>query len=67
MLAAAIVLTEDEQLYGIARAVLQIDNHKVLLNSLYPTCTLFAMYAMGNYLNHKFNLYIRPFGVSKKK
>lgn len=60
----AIVLTEDEQLFGLCKSVLQLRTHRVLLNSLFPSFSLLSMYTIGTYLNLRMNLLAGPFSVS---
>lgn len=64
MLQDSLVLTEDEQIFGMARSILQIKSHKLLLTSLYAPVTLIIVYTMGAHLNQRGNLYARPLGVS---
>lgn len=59
-LADALVLTEDEQIFGMARSVLQVKSHKLLLSSLYGPGVLFSIYALGSTINRRGNLYVRP-------
>lgn len=60
----ALVLTEDEQIFGISRSILQIKSHKLLISSLYGPLSIFSVYNVGAYLNKRGNLYVRPLGVS---
>lgn len=64
MLQESLVLTEDEQIFGMARSMLQIKTHKLLLTSLYAPVSLFFVYTLGSHLNQRGNLYVRPLGVS---
>lgn len=59
----ALVLTEDEQIFGIARSILQSKTHKLLLTSVYAPIALFTVYAMGATINRRGNLYARPLGL----
>lgn len=56
----SLVLTEDEQIFGITREMMQLRYNNVLLNSLYPTITLSMMYAMTTTLNSKMRLFYKP-------
>lgn len=59
----AIVLSEDEQLFALARSVLESLNKPILLTSIYPSAIFVLMYTLGKLLNMRLNLYIRPFMV----
>lgn len=59
----ALVLTEDEQIFGVARSILQVKSHKLLLTSLYAPVSLFIVYALGSSINRRRNLYARPLGM----
>lgn len=60
----ALLLTEDEQIFGIARSILQISSHKLFITSLYAPAVLFSAYGLASTLNRRGNLYARPLGVS---
>lgn len=47
LLEESLVLKEDEQIFGIARELVQLRTNKVLLNSIYPTATIFFMYTLA--------------------
>ncbi|XP_034476769.1 transmembrane protein 177 [Drosophila innubila] len=59
LLEEAIVLTEDEQVFGLSKAVLQLQTHRVLLNSIFPSVSFLMVYTMGRYLNMRLNLFAR--------
>lgn len=59
MLEEALVLSEDEQIFGMCRTILQLQTHRVMLNSVFPSVSFLAIYSVGNYLNTKMNLYAR--------
>lgn len=59
----ALVLTEDEQIFGIARSILQVKSHKLLLGSLYAPITLYTVYGMGSAINRRGQLYARPLAM----
>ncbi|XP_011197420.2 transmembrane protein 177 [Bactrocera dorsalis] len=63
LLQDAIVLTEDEQLFGLCKSVLQLQTHRVLLNSLFPSISFLTMYTIGHYLNLRMNLLAGPFSL----
>lgn len=56
MLEEALVLTEDEQIFGMCRTILQLQTQRVMLNSVFPSLSFLAMYSVGNYLNQRMNL-----------
>lgn len=60
----ALVLTEDEQIFGIAREILMTNTFQPALNTAYPTITTFFVYSLGKYFNTKLALMQRPFSVS---
>lgn len=64
LLENALVLTEDEQVFGIAREILMTNTYQPALNTVYPTVTTFFMYSLGRYFNMKLALLHRPFSVS---
>lgn len=59
----ALVLSEDEQVFGMAREIIQLQSQKILLNSVYPCSTVLAVYSMASVLNQKLQLFHRPFAV----
>ncbi|XP_067634007.1 transmembrane protein 177 [Eurosta solidaginis] len=63
LLEDAIVLTEDEQLFGLCKSILQLQTHRVLLNSLFPSISFLSVYTIGHYLNMRMNLLARPFSL----
>uniref|UniRef100_A0A0A1XRX6 Transmembrane protein 177 n=1 Tax=Zeugodacus cucurbitae TaxID=28588 RepID=A0A0A1XRX6_ZEUCU len=63
LLQDAIVLTEDEQLFGLCKSVLQLRTHRVLLNSLFPSFSFLTMYTIGHYLNVRMNLLAGPLSL----
>ena len=64
LLEKSLVLTEDEQIFSMARAILELHTHKILLNALYPCAASVATYTIANVVNQRLNLYARPFSVS---
>lgn len=62
----SLVLSEMEQVFGMASSILLLKTHKLLLTSLYPAICLLAMYGAGQYFNRKLNLYVKPLAVSGK-
>lgn len=59
LLEKAIVLTEDEQVFGLCKAILQLQTHRVLLNSIYPSLNFLMVYTIGHFLNLRLNLFAR--------
>lgn len=64
LLEQAIVLTEDEQVFGLSKAILQLQTHRVLLNSIFPSVSFLMVYTIGHYLNLRLNLFARHGSVS---
>ncbi|XP_055839299.1 transmembrane protein 177 [Episyrphus balteatus] len=63
MLQEALVLTEDEQIFGMCKAILQLQTQRVMLNAVFPSVSFMAVYSVGNYLNHKLNLLAKPLSL----
>ncbi|XP_053963064.1 transmembrane protein 177 [Anastrepha ludens] len=63
LLQDALVLTEDEQLFGFCKSILQLQTHRVLLNSLFPSISFLSVYTIGHYLNMRMNLLAGPFSL----
>ncbi|BFG04325.1 transmembrane protein 177 [Drosophila madeirensis] len=59
LLEQAIVLTEDEQIFGLSKAILQLQTYRVLLNSIFPSVSFLMVYTIGHYLNQRLNLFAR--------
>lgn len=64
LLEQAIVLTEDEQVFGLCKAILQLQTHRVLLNSIFPSLSFFMVYTVGHFLNLRLKLFARHGSVS---
>lgn len=56
----SLVLTEDEQIFGIMREILLSQTYKVPLNCFYPLITVVFGYSLGHTLNNKLSLFSRP-------
>lgn len=56
----ALVLTENEKLFGITRSVLELRNYNYVHSTLVPTGTVFGLYVTAQKLNQRFNLYLMP-------
>lgn len=63
LLEQSLVLTEDEQIFGIAREALQLHNHGVFLRSLYASGTIVLTYTLASTLNSKLRLFYRPLSL----
>lgn len=64
LLEESLILSEDEQIFGIFKSILQLQTHRVLLNSIYPSATFIFVYGVGNVINQRLNLYARPLSVN---
>uniref|UniRef100_A0A182UT28 Uncharacterized protein n=1 Tax=Anopheles merus TaxID=30066 RepID=A0A182UT28_ANOME len=60
LLEDALVLTEDEQVFGIARELLTMKTHKSLIQSIIPTVSWMFTYSLASQLNERCNFYGRP-------
>lgn len=60
----SLVLTDTEQVFGIARSILMVKTHKVSIESFYPPICLMFIYGVGYYINEKMRLHGRPLAVS---
>ncbi|XP_046810011.1 transmembrane protein 177 [Lucilia cuprina] len=60
LLGDALVLTNDEQVFGICKTLLQLQTNHVLMNSLFPSVSFIMVYSVGHYLNQSLNLLRRP-------
>lgn len=63
LLEEALILNEDEQIFGMCKALLQVQNYNYLLNSVFPTISFFMVYSVGNYLNSSLGLLSKPFSL----
>ncbi|XP_016993832.2 transmembrane protein 177 [Drosophila takahashii] len=59
LLEQAIVLNDDEQIFGLSKAVLQLQTHRVLLNSIFPSVSFLMVYTIGHFLNLRLDLFAR--------
>ncbi|XP_013106723.2 transmembrane protein 177 [Stomoxys calcitrans] len=59
----SLVLTEDEQIFGLCKALLQAKTQYVLMNSIYPSLSFLTVYTVGSYLNSSLGLLARPFSL----
>ncbi|XP_065369912.1 transmembrane protein 177 [Calliphora vicina] len=60
LLEDALVLTNDEKLFGLCQILLQLQTHHVLMNSLFPSVSFLTVYSIGHYLNQSLDLLRRP-------
>jgi len=60
LLEESLVLSEDEQIFGIAREILQVRNNSIYLNSFFAGGTVLAYYAATSAINSKLRLFYRP-------
>lgn len=63
LLEEALVLNEDEKIFGICRAILETDSNRVILTSIYPFAAIFFVYTATKAINTKLNLYSKPLGL----
>lgn len=63
LLEEALVLTEKEQIFGIAREMIDAKNQNILVTSLYGSGSILMYYVMSSEINHKFKLFTRPLGL----
>lgn len=63
LLQEAIVLQEDEQMFGICKSLLKTQSHRVLISSLFPSLSFLTVYTIGHYLNMSLKLFARPLSL----
>lgn len=56
----SLTLSENAQIFAIAREVLYLKSVKILLDCFYASSTFILMYGLGHRLNEKYNLYPKP-------
>ncbi|KAI4469906.1 hypothetical protein MML48_1g14533 [Holotrichia oblita] len=54
------ILSEEAQMYAIAREIKTADSAKLILDTLYQTIAIAGTYSLSNFINTKLNLYSRP-------
>jgi hypothetical protein len=59
----ALILVEDEQVFGMAKDISDMTSHKILFKSVFPPATLMMVYAMAAFINHRLKLFSKPFAV----
>ncbi|KRT81873.1 hypothetical protein AMK59_5928 [Oryctes borbonicus] len=57
------ILSENAQIYAIAREIKTADSAKSMLDIVYKTLGVLGCYSLSNLINTKLNLYIRPRGM----
>lgn len=60
LFAKSLVLSENAQLYCIAREMKMAQTPKIFYDCMYASFPVFTYYGVTNYVNTKFNLYARP-------
>lgn len=63
LLEQSLVLSEDEQIFGIVREALQLTNNSIYFNSFYGSGVVIAYYAATTTLNSKLRLFYRPLSL----
>lgn len=63
LLQEALILTENEQVFGIAREMMELRTHDVTINSLLASGAIVSYYSFTNGINQKNQLYGRPLSV----
>lgn len=66
LLEEALILTKEEQIFGMSNGILELNTHKNFYDGVLPMGVVLAMYTAARYINHRENLYIRPPYVSKR-
>lgn len=57
---SSLVLTEDEQIFGMMREILMSRTYQLALDCVYPVVATVGAYAMGHIINNKLQLFSRP-------
>lgn len=60
----SLILTEDEQIFAFCRSIFVLQSAKVLVNSIIPPATMMTIYKVGQILNEKQTLYVKPIYVN---
>lgn len=60
LLKEALVLKDDEQIFGICSELLYMRDKNLLLHSLFPTTGIFVYYLMTHNINSKLHMFHRP-------
>lgn len=59
----ALVLNEKEQIFAFARSILQLNTHKLMFHSLYGPFSIAMSYGIGQFINLRLNLFVKPLPV----
>lgn len=59
----SLVLTEDEQIFGIMREILHTQTFKIYIDCFYPIIAVALGYGLGHNLNNHFQLFTRPLSL----
>lgn len=60
LLKEALVLKDDEQVFAIAREVIYMKEKNLILDSCFPTASIFMYYLMTHNINSKLHMFHRP-------
>ncbi|XP_053688140.1 transmembrane protein 177 [Sabethes cyaneus] len=63
LLEECLVLSEDEQVFAIAREMLTLNSQKRLIQSIIPATVWYFTYNLASLVNSRNNLYVRPFSL----
>lgn len=60
MLEKSLILTEDEKLFGITKAVIELRNYNYIHRTAIPALTVFGLYCSTQWINRRFGLFQIP-------
>ncbi|XP_055609016.1 transmembrane protein 177 [Uranotaenia lowii] len=60
LLEGCLVLSEDEQVFGMAREIVTMNTNKRLFQAIIPTTGWVFTYSIASLINQRMNLYVRP-------
>lgn len=63
LLEESLILTENEKIFAIMKAIIETDNFKIILDSVYPFMAILFVYTVANKVNHQLKLLSGPFAV----
>ncbi|XP_062550674.1 transmembrane protein 177-like [Armigeres subalbatus] len=63
LLDECLILSEDEQVFGIAREILTLNTNKRLIQAIIPTVSWFFTYSAASSINQRCNFYVRPLSL----
>jgi hypothetical protein len=63
LLEEALVLTEDEQIFGLTREIIQVLDNRVLINSLISSGSIVFYYILSSGINSKMMLFYKPLSL----